>query len=54
MAFTFSITLIIAALTVIVSLSGFSSQKVIDELVFYGPSISQRKQYYRFITCVSF
>lgn len=46
-----TITLIITAITVVVSLLGFNSQKVIDDLVFYGPAISQRNQYYRFITC---
>lgn len=51
MTFTFSITLVIAAITVIVSLLGFNSPKVIDSLVFYGPAISKRRQYYRFITC---
>lgn len=51
MTFTFSITLVIAAITVIVSLLGFNSPKVIDSLVFYGPAISKRRQYYRFVTC---
>lgn len=51
MTFTFSITLVIVAVTVIVSLLGFNSPKVIDNLVFYGPAISKRNQYYRFITC---
>lgn len=48
---TFSITIIIAAITVIVSLLGFNNRNIIDNLIFYGPAISQRKQYYRFITC---
>ena len=51
MTLTFSITLVITAITVIVSLLGFNSQKVIDDLIFYGPAISKRNQYYRFITC---
>ncbi|WP_346239517.1 rhomboid family intramembrane serine protease [Niabella insulamsoli] len=51
MVFTFSITLIITAITVIVSLLAFNSHKLIDNLIFYGPAISQRNQYYRFITC---
>ncbi|MCH5598780.1 rhomboid family intramembrane serine protease [Niabella ginsengisoli] len=51
MDFTFSITLVITAITVIVSLLGFNSQKVIEDLIFYGPAISKRNQYYRFITC---
>lgn len=51
MAITFSITIVITAITVIVSLLGFSNQKVIDSLIFYGPDIEKRNQYYRFITC---
>lgn len=47
---TFSITLFITVATVIVSLLGFNNRKVIDDLIFYGPAISQRNQYYRFIT----
>ncbi|WP_460762493.1 rhomboid family intramembrane serine protease [Niabella terrae] len=45
-----SITLIITIATVLVSLWGFSNQKIIDDLIFYGPAISSRRQYYRFIT----
>lgn len=48
---TFSITIIITAITVIVSLLGFNSPKIIDNLIFYGPAISRQRQYYRFITC---
>lgn len=51
MTYTFSITLVIAAITVIVSLLGFNNPRVIENLVFYGPAISKRRQYYRFITC---
>ncbi|MFT4094121.1 MAG: rhomboid family intramembrane serine protease [Niabella sp.] len=46
-----SITLVIIVITIIVSLLGFNSQKLIDDLIFYGPAISKRNQYYRFITC---
>ncbi|AHF14979.1 rhomboid family intramembrane serine protease [Niabella soli] len=45
-----SITLIITVITVAVSVWGFSSAKVIDELIFFGPAISKNHQYYRFIT----
>jgi len=48
---TFSITILITAITVIVSLIGFNSPKVMDNLIFYGPAISRNNQYYRFITC---
>lgn len=46
-----SITLIIIIITTIVSISGFSSHKVIDDLIFYPPAVSQQKQWWRFITC---
>jgi membrane associated rhomboid family serine protease len=45
-----SITLIIIIVTVLISVSGFSREKIIDDLIFYPPAISSRKQYYRFIT----
>jgi len=46
-----SLTLIIIIITVLVSISGFSNQKVIDDLIFYPPAVSKRKQWYRFFTC---
>lgn len=46
-----SITVIIIIITVLVSIAGFRSEKVIDNLIFYPPAITQNKQYYRFITC---
>jgi membrane associated rhomboid family serine protease len=45
-----SLTLIIVILTSIVSISAFSNQKVMDDLIFYGPAISQRRQWYRMFT----
>ncbi|HWJ89955.1 MAG TPA: rhomboid family intramembrane serine protease [Flavisolibacter sp.] len=45
-----SITLIIVIITCIVSISAFSQQKLMDDLIFYPPAISRRRQYYRFIT----
>ena len=45
-----SITLILVIITCIVSISGFSSQKVIDDLIFYPPAIKRNNQWYRFIT----
>ena len=47
----FSLTVIIIAITCIISFSGFNSTKVIDDLIFWPPAISKQKQYYRFITC---
>lgn len=46
----FSITIVILILTCIVSFTAFSNQKVIDDLIFYPPAITQRNQWYRFIT----
>ncbi len=46
-----SITVIIVIITAIVSISAFSSEKIMGDLIFYPPAISSRNQYYRFITC---
>ena len=46
-----SITLIIIIVTTLVSISGFSSHKIIDDLIFYPPAVSQQKQWWRFLTC---
>jgi membrane associated rhomboid family serine protease len=42
-----SITLIICIVTVLVSIGAFNNQKIMDDLIFYGPAISQRNQWYR-------
>jgi membrane associated rhomboid family serine protease len=46
-----SITLVIIILTVIVSLVALNNRQVMDNLIFYPPAVSQKNQYYRFITC---
>ena len=46
-----SITLIIVIITALVSIGGFSSQKIIDDLIFYPPAVSRRNQFYRFFSC---
>lgn len=46
-----SITLIIIIITVLVSISGFNNQKIIDDLIFYPPAITKHRQWYRFFTC---
>ena len=46
-----SITLTIVIVTVIVSFIGFRNSQVIDTLIFDPPAVTQKKQYYRFITC---
>lgn len=45
-----SVTVIIIIITVIVSFSAFRSQKIMDELIFYPTAITQKNQYFRFIT----
>src|SRR6476660_925524 len=46
-----SITLIIIISTVLVSIIAFNNQQVMDNLIFYPPAVTEKKQYYRFITC---
>ena len=46
-----NVTLIIIIITCIISLSAFSKEKIIDDLIFYPPAISNQNQWYRFITC---
>src|SRR5215212_9408935 len=45
------ITTIIIIITALVSIGGFSNQKIIEDLIFYPPAVSQRNQWYRFFTC---
>lgn len=46
-----NVTLIIIIITCIISVSAFSNEKVINDLIFYPPAINNQKQWYRFITC---
>lgn len=46
-----SVTIIIIIITTLVSLAGFNSAKVIDDLIFYPPAVSRNKQWYRFFSC---
>jgi len=46
-----SLTITIIAITVVTSLIGFSNPKVINDLIFYPPAVTNRRQWYRFITC---
>src|SRR4051794_9850126 len=48
---SFNITLAIIIITCLVSVPAFSSQKIIDDLIFYPPAIYRRNQWYRFFTC---
>lgn len=45
------ITIAIIVATCIISFVAFSNQKLIDDLIFYPPAITQQNQWYRFITC---
>jgi len=45
-----SITLIIIIATVLVSIGAFNNQRLMDDLIFYPPAITERKQWYRFFT----
>ncbi|HVY73510.1 MAG TPA: rhomboid family intramembrane serine protease [Puia sp.] len=33
------------------SLAGFRNGKIVDDLIFWPPAITKKRQYYRFITC---
>ena len=46
-----SITVIIIIITSLLSIGGFSNQRIIDDLIFYPPGITHRKQWYRFFSC---
>lgn len=46
-----SINIIIVIITVLVSIGGFRSQKIIDDTIFYPPAITERNQWYRFFSC---
>lgn len=46
-----SITLIIIIITCLISFYGFNNQKIVEDLIFYPPAISERNQWYRFFSC---
>lgn len=48
---TLSITIIIIAITCIISFMAFSNEKLVDELIFHPPAVTKQQQWYRFITC---
>jgi membrane associated rhomboid family serine protease len=45
-----SITVILIIITALVSFGAFSNHKMTDDLVFYPPAVSERNQWYRFIS----
>jgi len=48
---TITITLIIIIITCLVSVSAFSNEKIMNDLIFYPPAVSKHGQWYRFFTC---
>jgi membrane associated rhomboid family serine protease len=46
-----SLTIIIIIITAVTSFVAFSNAKLIDDLIFYPPAVTQQRQWYRFITC---
>jgi membrane associated rhomboid family serine protease len=46
-----TITIAILAITCIVSFVAFSNEKMTEDLIFYPPAITNRNEWYRFITC---
>lgn len=47
---TLTATIIILLLTCVVSFTAFSNDKIINDLIFHPPAITNRKQWYRFLT----
>lgn len=45
------ITIIIIVITAIISFMAFSNQVLLDKLIFYPPAVTNRREWYRFITC---
>ena len=45
-----TITISIVLLTAVISFTAFSNEKVMDDLIFYPPSITNQNQWYRFVT----
>lgn len=45
-----SITLIIIAVTAIVSFSGFSNAQLIDKLILWPPAVTRKNEYFRLVT----
>ena len=45
-----TITIIIIAITCLVSYLSFSNEKLMDDLIFYPPAITRDHQWYRFVT----
>ncbi|MEN9598105.1 MAG: hypothetical protein RL596_416 [Bacteroidota bacterium] len=46
-----TITLIIIIITCLVSFTAFSNEKLMNDLIFHPPAITNRNQWYRFFSC---
>ena len=46
-----TITLIIIIITVLVSITAFSNDKIFNDLIFDPPAVTYNRQWYRFLTC---
>jgi len=46
-----TVTIIIIAITCLVSFYAFSNEQLREDLIFYPPAIAKRNQWYRFFTC---
>ena len=46
-----SVTLLIIIVTCIVSFAAFSNERLMGQLIFYPPAISEQGQWYRFFSC---
>lgn len=45
------LTYILMGITIVTSLMAFASPKVMNDFIFYPPAVTQRKQWWRFISC---
>ncbi len=46
-----TVTLIILLLTCVISFTAFSNERLMNDLIFYPPAVTNNNQWYRFITC---
>lgn len=46
-----TVTLVIIIITALISIWAFSNEKIMNDLIFYPPAITEQNQYYRFFTC---
>ena len=48
---SFNITILIIVITCVVSFMAFSNEKLMSNLIFYPPAVSNQRQWYRFFSC---